>query len=51
MKINLIHNFIFQKGLVIGVYTDKSGDNVKLTPSANQINQECNGEIFKALKM
>jgi len=40
-----------QRGLVVGVYIDDSGNNVKLTPAADQINQESGGAILKALKM
>jgi hypothetical protein len=40
-----------QRGLVVGVYIDNSGNNVKLTPAAEQINQESDGTILKALKM
>jgi len=40
-----------QRGLVVGVYIDDSGSNVKLTPAADQINQESGGTILKALKM
>lgn len=42
---------MLQKGLVVGAYVDKSGDNVKLTPAAIQINEESGGAILKALKM
>lgn len=35
----------------MGVYIDSSGDNFKLTPAADQINQESDGAILKALKM
>lgn len=42
---------ILQRGLIVGVYIDDSGDNVTLTPAAAQINQESDGAIAKALKM
>ncbi|XP_015364514.1 PREDICTED: cytosol aminopeptidase-like isoform X2 [Diuraphis noxia] len=40
-----------KRGLVVGVYIDDSGNNVKLTPAADQINQESGGAILKALKI
>jgi len=48
---NNFHYLILQRGLVVGVYIDDSGNNVKLTPAADQINQESGGAILKALKM
>ncbi|XP_025419362.1 cytosol aminopeptidase-like isoform X2 [Sipha flava] len=40
-----------KRGLVVGAYIDQSGDNVKLTSVADQINQETDGAIVKALKI
>ncbi|CAI6353930.1 unnamed protein product [Macrosiphum euphorbiae] len=40
-----------KRGLVVGVYIDDSGNNLKLTPAADQINQESGGAILKALKI
>ncbi|XP_025191013.1 cytosol aminopeptidase-like isoform X2 [Melanaphis sacchari] len=40
-----------KRGLVVGVYIDDSENNVKLTPAADQINQESGGTILKALKI
>jgi len=48
---NNFNCLILQRGLVVGVYIDDSGNNVKLTPAADQINQESGGTILKALKM
>ncbi|XP_050531055.1 cytosol aminopeptidase-like isoform X2 [Daktulosphaira vitifoliae] len=41
----------YKKGVVIGVYVDDEGKNIKLTPSAEKINQESNNVIVKALKI
>ncbi|VVC30693.1 Peptidase M17, leucyl aminopeptidase, C-terminal,Peptidase M17, leucyl aminopeptidase, N- [Cinara cedri] len=40
-----------KKGVVCGVYVDNSGDNLKFTSTANQINQESGGVLENALKI
>ncbi|XP_050438807.1 cytosol aminopeptidase-like isoform X2 [Adelges cooleyi] len=40
-----------KKGIVVGAYVDEKGENIKLTNSAEKVNQDSNNVIMKALKI
>lgn len=42
---------LLQKGLVLGVYTNKDNNEVELTPTADKYNQKLQGNLLEKIKL
>lgn len=43
--------FDFQKGLVLGVYSEKKTNNLTLTPAAKHYNELTGGKLLQSIKL